>query len=60
VTQQSLTFNRQSLVVFGGKDMSIFLAILILIGLFTVRFGLPIIIVMGFGMIQDRYRKLAA
>ncbi len=42
----------------GGRDMDIFLAILILIGLFTVRFGLPIAIAMGFGMIQDRYRKL--
>ncbi len=39
--------------------MDIFLAILILIGLFTVRFGLPILIVMGFSMLQDRYRKLA-
>ena len=34
--------------------MNIFLAILILIGLFTLRFGLPIAIVMGFGMIQQR------
>ena len=40
--------------------MNIFLAILILIGLFTLRFGLPIAIVMGFGMIQDRYRRLVA
>lgn len=39
--------------------MDIFLAILILIGLFTVRFGLPIVIVMGFGMLQDRYRKVS-
>lgn len=38
--------------------MNIFVAILILIGLFVLRFGLPIAIVMGFGMIQDRYRKL--
>lgn len=40
--------------------MNIFLAILILIALFTLRFGLPIAIVMGFGMIQDRYRKVSA
>lgn len=39
--------------------MDIFLAILILIGLFTLRFGLPIAIVMGFGLLQGRYRKLA-
>jgi len=38
--------------------MDIFLAILILIGLFVLRFGLPIAVVMGFGVLQDRYRKL--
>jgi hypothetical protein len=41
----------------GGGDMDIFLAILILIGLFALRFGFPIAIVMGFGMLQERYRK---
>jgi hypothetical protein len=38
--------------------MDIFLAFLILIGLFVLRFGLPAIIVLGFGMLQDRSRKL--
>jgi hypothetical protein len=38
--------------------MDIFLAILVLIGLFVLRFGLPIAIVMGIGILQDRYRKL--
>ena len=38
--------------------MDIFLAILILIGLFVLRFGLPIAIVMGIGILQDRFRKL--
>lgn len=38
--------------------MDIFLAILILIGLFALRFGLPIAVVMGFGVFQDSYRRL--
>jgi len=38
--------------------MDIFLAILILIGLFALRFGIPIAVVMGLGLLQDRNRKL--
>ncbi|MFO7679349.1 MAG: hypothetical protein R6X34_04810 [Chloroflexota bacterium] len=37
--------------------MDIFLAVLILIGLFLLRFGLPTVIVMGLGILQDRNRK---
>ncbi len=37
--------------------MDIFLAILILIGLFILRFGLPIAIVMGLGMIQQHHHE---
>jgi len=40
--------------------MEIFLAILILIGLFVLRFGLPIVIVMGLGILQERHRKVIA
>jgi hypothetical protein len=38
--------------------MDIFLAILILIGLFVLRFGLPTAIVMILGILQDHNRKL--
>ncbi len=34
--------------------MDIFLAILILIGLFILRFGLPLAILMGLGVLQQR------
>jgi hypothetical protein len=38
--------------------MDIFLAILILVGLFVLRFGLPIAIVMGIGMLQQRRQRI--
>ncbi len=37
--------------------MNIFVAILILIGFFVFRFGLPIVITMGVGMMQQRRQE---
>lgn len=37
--------------------MNIFVAILILIGFFVIRFGLPIAITMGIGMIQQQRQE---